>query len=101
MLAAGADAVYFIMLANDNSLKEAYRQLSLLLPPGSAIVCESPSLIRYVEPGAFVIMISNKSANPKDISEYQKFSHKELSLEDLDKMTALPFDFRNGSWNPV
>jgi hypothetical protein len=98
MLAAGAETVYYILLANDKSLKEAYNQLNFYLPEGRAIVCESPSLVRIVRPGVFVIMVNSESANPKDISEFKKFTHTELTLKDIDKMSSLPFVFRDGSW---
>jgi hypothetical protein len=62
------------------------------------VVCESPALRHFVEPGAFIIMTSITINKHKYISNLQKLPHVMFQLEDLDIINTLPLRFENGTW---
>ncbi len=58
MLQSGAAKVFFAKVL-DNSLKFVFDKIMGLIPEGTPVICESPALRNYVEPGVFVIMTSD------------------------------------------
>jgi hypothetical protein len=97
MLRAGASKVFFARV-NDNSLLDAFLEIIKQVPDGTPVVCESPALRCFAEPGQFVIMISNEAYNNKDISNLLKLPHVKINLADLSRMQSLPFGFDDGKW---
>jgi hypothetical protein len=58
MLRAGARKVYFAKVCDD-TLFDSFRKIIELIPAGTPLICESPALRNFVEPGAFIIMTSD------------------------------------------
>jgi hypothetical protein len=96
MLKAGSAHVYFAKVT-DNELVNAFTEIMKLIPGGTPVVCESPALRHYIEPGLFVIMNSG-NANNKDISDLQRLPHVAINLEVLQGIDILPFDFDGKEW---
>jgi hypothetical protein len=97
MLHAGASRVYFAKVLDDQ-LFRVFSEIMKLVPEGAPVVCESPALRHFAEPGVFIIMTSNTINKHKDISNLQKIPHVMIRLEELDSIGALPFGFKNGEW---
>lgn len=97
MLRAGASKVFFAKV-RDHDLVAAFRAIMKHIPEGMAVVCESPALRYYIEPGAFFIMNSDSAHNTKDISRLQVFPHVMLHLDDLARIDSVLVRFENGHW---
>jgi hypothetical protein len=98
MLKCGAEIVYYVSVTDEGSLPEAFFKTIGLVGKERPVICESPSLIRYVEPGMFAIMIGDNSDNTNDISELRKAVHVEYTLAGLSGTGYLPFSFEDGRW---
>ena len=98
MLNAGAKKVYFAKVW-DEELAGAFNKTIEMTPPGSPIICESPALRKYVEPGLFVIMSADSNNKQKDINELEQLPHMSFKLEELANMEILPIVFREGRWH--
>ncbi|MGM0667466.1 MAG: hypothetical protein ACQETA_09105, partial [Bacteroidota bacterium] len=66
MLESGASAVYYIQ-AYDSHVREAFELLAGELDPERPLICESPSLGRYISPGVLFITDSEKVESKKDL----------------------------------
>jgi hypothetical protein len=97
MLKAGAAKVFFSKVTDDNLLN-AFTEIMKYIPEGTPVVCESPALRYYIEPGLFIIMAAFESNNNKDINKLLQLHHVMIQLKDLPGIQTLPFDFRNGKW---
>ena len=97
MLKAGAHKVYFSKVW-DNQLFEVFTEIMKLIPPSTPVICESPALRNYAEPGVFIIMTSKTINKQKDISHLQKLPHVMFQLEDIDSINVLPLGFERGRW---
>jgi len=97
MLRAGAADVFFAKVA-DNNLQAAYDEIMKHIKQGTPVVCESPALAHYVEPGLLIIMNSPDKYNQKDISNLLSLPHVEFSLGMLSGGSTLPILFRDGKW---
>ena len=97
MLRSGAAKVYFAKVC-DNKLLEAFLRIMENTDAGTPVICESPALRNYAEPGVFVIMTSNTNYNKKDIKHLQILPHLMIKLEDLENIATLPFAFEEGKW---
>jgi len=100
MLQSGAKKVYFIQSAEE-SLNDAFSDVYMNIAPGKPVICESPALINYLEPGVFVIMISTSGSNLKNIKKLRRFPHLEYTCEDILTTTHLPIDFVEGRWKSL
>lgn len=98
MLQCGAKKVLFAQIA-EGYLKEAFMEIIKFVPENNPVVCESPSLIKYIEPGIFVIMISDNEQGTKSVSEMSHLPHSEYTLSRLSDTETLPFDFSRGKWS--
>jgi hypothetical protein len=96
MMQSGAGKVFYCQ-STETKLEEAFDKILQIIPAGTAIVCESPALVRHFEPGIFVLM-SGSDRPAKEISDIRNFPHTRYSVEDLDRATSLPFDFIKGEW---
>ncbi len=97
MLRSGASQVYFAK-TTDNDLSKVFTEIINFIPAGSPIVCESPALRYYIEPGLFIIMMSGTDHNNKNINKLLGLPHVLIRLDDLPKMDSLPITFERGKW---
>jgi len=97
MLKAGASRVFFAKVT-DNSLFNAFKEIIRYIPPGTPVICESPALRRYVEPGLFIIMTSFEKDNQKDIKSLLDLPHVEFNMDFLVLNKNIPISFTNGKW---
>ncbi|MCU0461222.1 MAG: hypothetical protein MUF36_04295 [Bacteroidales bacterium] len=98
MLKSGAKRVFFAKVTDDDLLL-AFRAIMRYIPEGSPVVCESPALRHYVEPGIFVIMRSDESNNNKNINQLLELPHVMFKLQDLLEMEEVPIRFNNRVWS--
>jgi hypothetical protein len=97
MLSAGAGKVYFAKVQDDN-LVNAFNTIMDRIPAYIPVICESPALRNFVEPGAFIIMDSDSIYNKKNIKQLQTLPHAMFKLEDLNSISSLPIEFNGGKW---
>lgn len=97
MLAAGAASAFFAKVTDD-TLPDAFLEILKHIPEGTPVVCESPALRYYFDPGLFIVMRSPVAGNQKDIGELLNFSHKEFTLSDISGSVNLPVGFSYGTW---
>jgi hypothetical protein len=98
MLKCGAERVFLAQTA-EAYLPEAFSEIIKNIPENRPVVCESPALIRFMEPGVFIIMIADNELNKKNITEMQFVDHSEYNLKKLSETDILPFKFHDGVWN--
>jgi hypothetical protein len=97
MLHAGASTVYFAKVLDDRLLF-VFNKIKDLIPEGVPIVCESPALRNFVEPGVFIIISSETTRSHKDISKFLALPHLKFELEKLPEVSSIPIGFENGRW---
>jgi len=97
MLASGA-ALAFFAKVTDDTLPDAFTEILKRIPEGAPVVCESPALRYYFDPGLFIIMKLLQADNQKDLGGLLKFSHKEFTLNDISGNALLPVGFSYGTW---
>jgi hypothetical protein len=100
MLAAGAHKVYFAKVWDDQ-LFEVFNKIRKLIPVGTPVICESPALRNFAEPGIFIIMTSETTYKDKDISHLQNLPHVMFQYEVLDTLVTIPVSFENGCWHLI
>ncbi|HEX7494592.1 MAG TPA: hypothetical protein VF346_10255 [Bacteroidales bacterium] len=100
MLRSGASKVYFAKVFDDRLLF-VFNKIKDLIPKGTPIVCESPALRNFIEPGVFIIMSSETTRTRKDISQYLAFPHLYFEYEKLLEISSIPIGFENGGWHYV
>jgi len=72
MLKAGAAKVFYIEVL-DEYLKTAFEQFLNILPKSHPLICESPALRKYIQPGVFFIVDSERNKNKKkEILEFRE-----------------------------
>jgi hypothetical protein len=98
MLQAGAYKVYFSKVLDDR-LPFVFDKIMELIPEGTPVICESPALRNFIEPGVFIIMSSETTNKRKNISQLQQLPHLMFKLEELEIMRSIPVLFENGKWN--
>lgn len=97
MLKSGAARVFFAKVT-DNYLGAAFKEIMEHIPSGIPVVCESPALRHFTEPGLFVIMKSESANNNKNINQLLLLPHVMFHFTDLSRFKTIPFDFANGKW---
>lgn len=97
MLNAGADRVFFAKVWDDKLLN-VFKELMRYLPSKGPVICESPVLRSYIEPGVFILMTSEIVIKHKDIKDLQKLPHIMLKLEDLKNIDSISIGFEDGKW---
>lgn len=98
MLNSGASKVYFAKVWDDQ-LFDVFKIIIEYIPPGVPVICESPALRNFVEPGLFIIIDSNTVNKHKDINHLQNLPHVNIKLEELDNFKSVPLGFENGKWS--
>ena len=73
MLHAGALKVFFAKVWDDQ-LPDVFKKILEYIPPNTPVVCESPALRHFAEPGVFVIMTSDTVVKNKDINNLKCFN---------------------------
>ena len=97
MLRAGASRVFFAKVKEDSLLK-AFEEILKLIPQGAPLICESPALRHYVDPGLFIVMTSVDKNNQKDINYLLSLPHVEFDLGYLSGNNEIPVCFNDGKW---
>jgi hypothetical protein len=97
MLHSGANKVYFSKVW-DNQLPDVFNEIMEFIPANVPVICESPSLRNYIEPGVFIIMTSNVVNKQKNINHLQTLHHVMFTLEELERIDSLPIGFEAGKW---
>ena len=82
----------------DDSLLPAFIEILKFIPNDAPIICESPALRNFIEPGTFIIMTSDVIIKHKNISHLQKLPNITLKLEDLVRNCHVPVGFEDGKW---
>jgi hypothetical protein len=100
MLQSGAKKVYYIQTIEER-INQAFLDVYLSIPTDRPVVCESPSLINYIEPGLFIIMISPSGNNLKKIENLKRFPHIEFTYDEIINGNPLPISFENGIWQSL
>jgi len=100
MLAAGAFKSFYIESA-DQQVMQAFETLHSLIPKNSPIVCESPALRTFMEPGIFIITDNEKVVSrKKKVIQQMPFAHLVVkSLPDGPESLISQFSFEDGKWN--
>jgi hypothetical protein len=97
ILNSGASKVYFAKVWDDKLLT-VFTEIMKLVPTGSPVICESPALRNFVEPGVFIIMTSETVNKHKNINHLQALPHVIFKLEELDMIKSIPVGFKGGRW---
>jgi hypothetical protein len=97
MLNSGASKVYFAKVFDDRLLF-VFNKIQNLIPEGTPILCESPALRNFIEPGVFIIMSSESLNKRKNISHFLALPHLMFKMEELNKLNTIPVEFENRNW---
>jgi hypothetical protein len=98
MLKAGATKVYFAKVW-DNQLLNVFNEIMEYIPSNVPVICESPALRNFIDPGVFIIMSSNTVDKYKNINHLHTLPHLMLKLEELNGTVSLPIGFEGGKWS--
>jgi hypothetical protein len=98
MLKAGAFKVYFAKVWDDQLLT-AFNEIMKYIPSDAPVICESPALRNFIEPGVFLIITSKTLNKHKNIKHLQALPHMMLEYEKLDSIDYFPIEFGNGKWS--
>lgn len=97
MLKAGAHKVYFAKVW-DKQLLEVFNIIMKYIPSNVPVICESPALRNYTEPGVFIIMTSDTVNKHKNVNYLQTLPHLMFKLEELENIDSFPFGFERDKW---
>jgi len=100
MLHSGASKVYFAKVLDDRLLF-VFNKIRELIPEGTPIICESPALRNFVEPGVFIIISSETTSTRKNINHLLKLPHLKFELEKLNEVPVIPIGFEDGRWRSI
>ena len=97
MLHSGSHKVYFAKVWDDKML-DVFNEIMKYIPSNFPVICESPALRNFIEPGFFIIMTSNVVNKQKNINHLQVLPHVMFKLEELGVIDILPIGFEEGKW---
>ncbi len=97
MLHAGAEKVYFAKVFDDR-INFVFNKIIDLIPGGTPVICESPALRNFVEPGVFIIMRSETTNKHKNINHLLELPHVMFKFEELNELSTIPVEFKDGRW---
>lgn len=97
MLNSGASRVFFAKVWDDQLL-DVFNKIIKKVPSGTPVICESPALRNFIEPGVFIIMTSATVYKHKNVSYLQTLPHLIFKLEELGNTATLPIGFDDGKW---
>ena len=96
MLRSGAIEAYYIQ-AYDEDVRDAFIKVILAISDDTPVVCESPSLGKYIDPGILFITDSEDVILKKDISDLlpkaKRIIYSLHKNPDIDKLI-----FSGGNW---
>ena len=98
MLHAGAKKVYFAKVLDDR-INFVFNRIIDLIPEGTPVICESPALRYFVEPGVFIIMSSETTNKRKNINNLLELPHVMFKFEELNGLSTIPVEFKDGRWS--
>lgn len=96
MLKSGAAKVFYVQ-SEEEGIMKAFTEIYAVLPSEHPVICESPALINYLDPGLFIMMVSPEIKNPKTIYYAKRLPDFEFRINELTA-SELPIDFLNGQW---
>jgi hypothetical protein len=73
MLRAGARRVFYLQ-GDDARLKDGFDQFRSLIPADAAVVCESGSLWRFVQPGLLILLTDGETKKPRSAELFDRAS---------------------------
>jgi hypothetical protein len=97
MLHSGAHTVYLVQVWDDE-LPKVFNEIMKEIPQNTPVICESPALRNYIEPGVFIIMTAETINKPMNVSHLQALPHLMFKLEDLESIESIPIGFEDGKW---
>lgn len=97
MLRSGASKVFLIEV-KDELLCDVFQELMKDIPEDTPVICESPALRNYFEPGLFILMSSEHENKRHDLSHLQNLPHLQFNIIDLSRPEEIPIQFRDGRW---
>jgi hypothetical protein len=97
MLRSGAHNVFFAKVWDDQLLT-VFNKIMGYVPVKTPVICESPALRNFIEPGVFIIMTTDSINKQKNISHLLMLPHLMFKLEDLENIHSFPLGFENGRW---
>ena len=97
MLRSGAKRVFFAKVWDDQLLT-VFNEIMEYIPVNLPIICESPALRNFIEPGVFIIMTSNVVNKEMNINHLQELPHLMITLEELNSIDSLPIGFEGNKW---
>lgn len=98
MLHSGAFKVFYAKVLDD-SIKSVFDKIIDLVPEGTPIICESPALRNFIEPGLFIIMTSDTIDKHKNINHLKELPHVLFKLEELRELDTIPIVFEEKRWS--
>jgi len=98
MLYAGAYKVYFAKVWDDQLLT-AFNEIMKYIPSDVPVICESPALRTFIEPGIFLIITSKTINKHKNIKHLQELPNLMFELEELKNTGSIPIGFEDGKWS--
>jgi len=96
MLNAGAADAYYIQ-AYDRNTKEAFRLVISNIRADTPVICESPSLARYIEPAVLFITDNKEFKYKKEMKVLLSRAHK-VFFPLTEKVNLSNLDFSGGRW---
>ena len=96
MLLAGALESYYIQ-THDFTSGAALDCLLRKLKPLTPVVCESPSIRRFIKPGVFILADNDEIENKKDPGNLREKSNMVYSYKEQDGIPP-ELGFLNGNW---
>ena len=96
MLISGASESYYIQ-THDITSGAAIDCLLRKIKPLSPVICESPSVSRFIRPGVFIISDSNEINDKKDPGNLLERANKVYNIQE-NKGVPEELGFSNGIW---
>lgn len=102
MMASGASQVFYIEVLDDYIL-EAFNTLVKHIPKSAAVVCESPALIKVIEPGLFIIADNISQKNKKqDVLQNKKLADLFIETDKIELTDVIKqISFNSSGWTII
>lgn len=99
MLNAGADQVFYIE-CYDEYMKKAFEKFLQIVEISCPIVCESPALRKYINPGFFIIVDSQSNQNKKqEVLDIRQKADLFVETDKQDLNTIIDqIEYDNNDW---
>ena len=96
MLNAGAEVAYYIQ-AYDKNVLHAFSLVISNIPEDIPVICESPSLVRYIKPGMLFLTDNREVKYGKDITVLLSRADR-VFYPLAEKADIGTLNFSGGSW---